>query len=210
MILRHLARCAHPPNKLCELERYCLVFAITFSVFLLEVVGGYWTNSLALLSDAFHALTDIAEILIAILTEYLVTRKSYRERTRAYSGALSAFLLGLTGLYISYEAIQRYFQPREILTLWMLIIATVGLIGNLIAIFILHQSAETHITQTSAVYHVVSDTLSSLVVIFSGIVTHFSGAVMFDPVASGIVSIFILNRTGKLFRTSLKSLNNPS
>lgn len=179
-------------------------------VFLLEIAGGYLTNSLALLSDAFHALTDTIELLTVIAVEYLVTRKSFGDRIRAYGGIISSLLLGLTGLFIFYEAVQRYFRPMDILTFWMLVIAVIGLAGNLAAMIILRQSDETHITQTSAVYHIISDTLSSLMVIFAGTVIHFTGAVIFDPIVSSFVSIFILWRCLKLFRTSFTTLKTPS
>ncbi len=113
-------------------------FLLIFSFAFVELIGGFLTNSLALLSDAGHMFTDSVSLLIALIAQFLVQKAGGRRMTYGLyrlevlaALANGVFLLGLIG-YIAYEAVQRFMSPEKVLGPQMLLIATAGLVINLV------------------------------------------------------------------------------
>ncbi len=190
---------------------------VTFCVFIGEVVGGIWSGSLALLSDAAHVMSDVASLLISWLAIYLSTRPATPSRTYGYHRAevLAALingvsLIGISG-WIFYEAYQRYLFPGTIKVNGMLIVACLGFVANLIILWQLHGESPGNLNVRSAVLHVIGDALSSVAVVIGGVVIYWTGWSLVDVILScligGIILISAVNVTKEAVHILLE--NSP-
>lgn len=175
-----------------------IAFFITVIVFGVELSGGYWTHSLALLSDAWHQLTDAAALGLAWVAFQQAKKNSSLEKTFGYHRfeVIVAFINGLslvliTG-YIFYEAIFRIITPEAVKSKEMFIIATVGVVANGLIAIVLNASAKSNINVKSAFLHVLGDTLASLGVIIGGILMLKYRWYVIDPLISIVISLMIL------------------
>ena len=185
----------HTSNKRALL----LGFFITTGFMIVEAIGGLLTNSLALLSDSGHMLSDALSLGVAVLAIKMGERVADYERTYGYKRMeiLAAFINGIMLIAISVailtEAYERLRQPAEIASAGMLGIAVTGLIVNLAVAFVLHKGdTEENLNVRAAFLHVLGDLLGSIGAIVAAFLILAFGWDWADPVASGIVSILIL------------------
>ncbi|WP_457600685.1 cation diffusion facilitator family transporter [Hydrogenivirga sp.] len=185
-----------------------LIFSFTF----VEFIGGILTNSLALLSDAGHMLTDSVSLFIALVAQLLVQKAKGKRMTYGLYrlevlAALvnGVFLLGLVG-YIAYEAFHRFVNPEPVLGPQMLLIAGIGLLINLAAGYLLFKSSEENINVKAAFLHVVTDTLGSVAAILAGVAVTFWKFYLADPILSIAISLLILPGAYSVIRDSLNVL----
>lgn len=206
MLATHFAKCEGIFCR-CEVRRYGLALFVASLTFLVELVGSYITNSVSLLSDAVHLFTDCVDLMIGLWVSTLVWYRSLHEKTtRAEGGILSSCLLfGLVG-FILWESIPRLFHPEEVSSIPMLIIATAGLLGNVIQLKIIEAGEDNHRTQKSLILHFASDVLISVAVILGGLATYFLGWLVVDPIISIAVAVFIGWKSAQLFRDSWREL----
>jgi cobalt-zinc-cadmium efflux system protein len=199
----------HPPRGLRYLG---IALGITISFFIIELVGGILTNSLALLTDAWHMLNDVFALIFALIAAWLALRPISVKRTYGYYRAeiLAAFLNGILlwviVVFIFYQAIQRIQQPTEVESLNMLIIAVFGLIANGLSAVTLSRSKEESLNVRGAFLHVVADTLGSIGAISAGLIMFFTGWFQIDPLISMMIGVLIFYSSGKLIRDSLNVL----
>ena len=199
----------HPPRG----TRYLgIALAITITFFIIELVGGILTNSLALLTDAWHMLNHIFALIFALVAAWLALRPISAKRTYGYYRAeiLAAFLNGIllwaVAVFIFYQALQRIQQPAEVESLNMLIIAFLGLIANALAAFTLSKSKDESLNVRGAFLHVVADTLGSIGAISAGVIMFFTGWYQADPLISMMIGVLIFYSSGRLIRDSLNVL----
>lgn len=186
----------HGANK----KTLLLAFFIISGFMILEVVGGLFTNSLALLSDAGHMLSDAVSLGVGVLAFKFGERAADYSKTYGYKRfeILAAVFNGVTliviAVFILFEAIQRFSNPPEIASSGMLAIAIVGLLVNIIVAYILMQGADTkeNLNLRAAFLHVIGDMLGSVGAVLAALVIMFYGWGWADPVASIIVAIIIL------------------
>jgi len=170
---------------------------VTFIVLVGEVVGGVISNSLALLSDAGHVLTDVFALALSLIAAYIGKRPSDYRATYGYQriGILAALINGSTLVVISFfifvETYHRLFAPPQIDSGIMLVVAAAGLAGNLVMARILG-SGHKDLNIKSAWLHVIGDLITSAGVIVAGLLIRFLGWHLADPVASGLVGIIII------------------
>lgn len=164
-----------------------------------ELVGGIYTNSLALLSDAGHMFSDAAALSLSYLAMKFGEKQATLTKTFGYKRfeILAAFLNGITlvviSLYIFFEAFRRFSNPPEIISSGMLIIATIGLIVNIIAALILMKGdRKENLNIRSAFLHVIGDMMGSVGAIIAALLIMFFGWSIADPIASIIVAILII------------------
>lgn len=191
------------------LRRYWLVLIITASIFFAELFGGIISRSLALLSDSFHMLIDVLAVFVAVLTEFLVFKnKSLDKLIRGWGGILNGALLAVITISIFIEAIERIFNPPKILIGIMLIVASVGLIGNLISVYLVEfwHKHEENITHKALFLHVLSDAAQSLVVIIAGVVIWFTSWNIIDPILSIGIALVMSFWSCKILRESIRLL----
>lgn len=182
-----------------------IIIAITM---FMEIVGGIVSHSLALLSDAGHMLTDLFALILSFVAHKFSAKKSDLQRSYGYHRLqiIAAFVNGLTlffiALIIIVESIKRFIFPVNVEWKIMLVIATLGLIANIIVFFILHSKCESNINIKSAVLHVIGDILGSIAAILASVVIMFTGWQIVDPILSIFVSVIILNSGYKILKNS--------
>lgn len=194
--LHHTNECHAKSN-----QKKLLWSAIIIATFMfVEVAGGIISGSLALISDAGHMLSDFAALIMAYVASYLSQRKPDNEKTYgysrfpilvAYSNALFMFLV--IG-WIFYHSIERLFNPVEVMSTSMLIVAVIGLIVNIVVFLILHLGNEDHkdLNVRSAAVHVLGDLLGSVAAIVASLVIMFTGWTPIDPILSMFICLIIV------------------
>lgn len=194
-------------------KRLAVTFVVTVLILAGEVVGGYLSNSLALLSDAGHMVTDALAIALGLVAARISKKPSDRNATFGYQrvGLLAALINGLSLLIIAvlifYESYERLSSPPRIDIPVMLGIAALGLVGNLVMVFILGYSHE-DLNLKSVWLHVLGDTLSSVGVIISGIIIYFTGWTYADPIASVLIGGIIVWGGVRLVRDTISIFLN--
>jgi cobalt-zinc-cadmium efflux system protein len=184
--------------RLTPEKRLILSFSITILILTGEVIGGLLSNSLALLSDAGHVLTDAFALGMSMIAARISKRPSDYRATYGYQrvGLLAAIIngFGLLGIsfFIFMESYNRLISPQPIDAAVMLPVAVGGLIGNVIMALILGKGHH-DLNIKSAWLHVLGDTLSSIGVIISGIIVYLTGWTYADPAAGILVGIIILS-----------------
>jgi cobalt-zinc-cadmium efflux system protein len=187
-------------------------FALTFIYFLVEVAGGILTNSLALLADAAHMLTDVGGLALALFALWMSQRPATPRKTYGYyrveilAALANAVVLFLIAFYILYEAYRRFQEPPEVASLPMLGVAVVGLGVNLFGIWNLRRGAKESLNVQGAFLEVVSDTLGSLGVIVAAVIMLATGWYYADPLFSVLIGFFILPRTWGLMTQAVNVL----
>lgn len=175
-------------------------FLIITSYMIVEAVGGFLTNSLALLADAGHMLSDSISLAIALIAFKLGEKVASKSKTFGYKRfeILAAVLNGVTliviALFIFYEAIQRFANPPEVATTGMLIVSSIGLAVNILVAWIMMRGGdvEENLNMKGAYLHVLSDMLGSVGAIAAALLIMFFGWGWADPLASVIVAILVL------------------
>ena len=185
-----------------------IALAITFLYFVVEVAGGILTNSLALLSDAGHMLSDIAALGLSLVAFQISKRPATSKRTFGYhrfeivAALVNGLVLWLIVGVIFHEAYQRFFTPPEVQSLGMLIIATIGLGVNIAAGLILYRSHHKSLNVHSAFLHVVGDALGSVGAIIAALVMLSTGWYLADPLISFLIGGLILYTSWGLIKES--------
>jgi cobalt-zinc-cadmium efflux system protein len=189
-----------------------IVFGLTFTYFLVEVVGGLLTNSLALLADAAHMLTDVGGLGLALFAAWMSTKPATPQRTYGYyrveilAALANAVVLFLMAFFILFEAYHRFREPPEVSSLLMMAVAAVGLVVNLIGIWLLHRSSGESLNMKGAYLEVVSDLLGSVGVIVAAGVMWATGWYYADPIFGVGIGLFILPRTWGLMKQAVNVL----
>lgn len=193
-------------------KRLKIVFAMTVSYMVAEAVGGYLTNSLALLSDAGHMLTDASALGFALLAAWFAARPATREKTYGYyraeilAAAVNAVGLIFISIFILYEAWRRWNDPPEVHSWPMLIVAVVGLAVNFAAMRLLRVGSAESLNVKGAYLEVLSDMLGSIGAIAASIIMLTTGWYRADPLVSAGIGLFILPRTWKLLSDAVHVL----
>ena len=189
-----------------------VVFGLTFTYFLVEVVGGLVTNSLALLADAAHMLTDVGGLGLALFAAWMSQKPATPRRTYGYyrieilAALANAVVLFLMAFFILYEAYRRFQEPPEVASLPMLAVAAVGLVVNLVGIAMLRKASDESLNMKGAYLEVVGDLLGSVGVLVAGVVMLTTGWYYADPLFGVGIGLFILPRTWGLMRQAVDVL----
>jgi len=163
-----------------------------------EMVGGLLSNSLSLLSDALHNLSDTAATFIAwvatrISKKEITARKTYGyKRVEILAALLNATVLIVLCFYLFREAWFRWKKPEEIDSGIMLAVAMIGLLANVYAAILLHKDSSKNLNIRAAYLHLVSDSLSSVAVIIGGVLIQIYKLYWIDPVITVLIGLFIL------------------
>lgn len=189
-------------------RKLLFAFVLTTVMMVVEVIGGMWSGSLALLADAGHMMVDALALLLAVLGAWMATRPADARRSYGYGrmevlvgfvNALSQFVL--VG-WIIYEAVIRLLHPGAILSGVMFVVAIAGLLVNLLVLRILHGHAHDDVNLAGASLHVLGDLLGSVAAILAALAIRWFGWLWPDPVLSMLVSLLILNSAWRLLRLS--------
>lgn len=185
---------------------------MNFTITGAEVVGGIVSNSLALLSDALHNLSDAIATLIAYIAFRYSKKPSDQKKTFGYkrvqilAAFFNAIVLIVISFYLFYEAILRLQEPEPIKGLIMFIVATIGLIANLVAVILLRKGSRDNLNIRAAYLHLLGDTLSSVAVIIGGVLIYFFEWFWIDPVITILIGLYILKETWQILKETVDIL----
>jgi cobalt-zinc-cadmium efflux system protein len=185
---------------------------INAAFLLVEFIGGLLTNSLALLADAGHMLTDVAALTMALIAGKIASRNANQTQTYGF-GRVKVIVALLNGLslwlivgVIVWEAVHRFLDVPEVKSLEMLIIATAGLAANAISAWILMSHQKTDINVRGAFLHLVADSLGSVGAILAGVAMLWKGWFIVDPLASILISVIILWSSFGIVKNTMRIL----
>ena len=189
-----------------------IALALTATLLVAEVVGGWMANSLALLADAGHMLTDTGALALSLFVAWFSRQPSAPEKTYGYLRAeiLAALVNGATLLGVSalilWEAAQRLRAPEPVASGLMLGVAVVGLVVNVLAAWVLHGGAGQSLNHRGAYLHVIGDLLASVGTVAAALVVRATGWLAVDPVASVLTTLLVVRSAWRLVREAVDVL----
>lgn len=202
----------HGGRSTKSLKGLKLALVITFVYMIVEAVGGWIVNSLALVADAGHMFTDVGALALTLGAIWFASRPATSKKTYGYyrTEILAAFINGialvLLSIWIIYEAAERWADPPAISGPEMTLIAAGGLIVNIVAAFLLHSGDEHDLNLRGAWLHVMGDLLGSVAAIIAGILILTMGWTWADPLTSVLISLIIIVSAWRLILESVNVL----
>lgn len=203
---------SHVPAQIRHERPLWIAFGLTLLFLVVEVVGGLLSNSLALLSDAAHMMTDVLALGISLFAVRMSRRPPDAKRTYGYArmeaiGALvNGGLLFVVAGFILWEALGRFREPQAVASNAMLVVAVFGLLVNLASMRLLAAGAGESLNVRGAYMEVWSDMLGSLGVIAGALLIRFTGWTLVDPVIAVLIGLWVLPRTWLLLRAAAQVL----
>ncbi|MBV6495992.1 MAG: cation transporter [Acidobacteria bacterium ACB1] len=195
-----------------SIRKLKIALALTFGYMLAEAVGGWLSNSLALMADSVHMLTDVAALSLTLASFWFATRPATAAKTFGFYRAeiLAAFVNGIAlvilSIWVVYEAVMRWLSPPEIHGNGLTIVAAGGLIVNIIVLKMLHGGHEHDLNMRGAWLHVAGDLLGSLAALVSGLLIIAFGWLWADAVTSILISVIIIFGAWRLVSESVNVL----
>jgi cobalt-zinc-cadmium efflux system protein len=186
--------------------------ALTTAYLFAEVAGGLYFNSLALLSDAAHMMTDVAALVIALMAIAFGKKSADSRRTFGYrrfeilAAAFNAVLLFFVAIYVLIEAVKRFTAPEAVQTNGMLVVAVVGLAVNLVSMRLLMVGKEESLNVKGAYLEVWADMIGSAGVIGGALLIRWTGLTWIDAVVAVGIGLWVLPRTWVLLRDTTNVL----
>jgi cobalt-zinc-cadmium efflux system protein len=199
------------PDKCAEQRGLLIAMALTSSIMGVEVVGGIISNSLALLSDAWHMFADLMALSLCYIASRISTKPATWDRTYGYRRVevLAALINGITlvmvAAFIIREALERLSSAREVYGLQMLFTALIGLAANFASMAVMYRGTFS-INVKAAFLHMLSDTLSSVGVIAGAIIIHFTGIYIVDSIIGMAIGMAVIYGTGRMLRAAINIL----
>jgi cobalt-zinc-cadmium efflux system protein len=197
-----------------NLKGLAIASGITAIIMLFEFFGGLATNSLALLSDSGHMLSDVSSLVFSFLAIYLAKKPPTMEKPYGFHRLeiLAALFNGITlfviASFIIAEAYKRLVLPPAVNSGYMMFIATIGMIANILSAWALVRQGDVknNINMRSAYLHIIGDTLGSVGAIFAGLIMYYENWYIADPIISIIVALVILKGAGSVIKQALHIL----
>lgn len=190
-----------------------ITILLNIGITLAQIIGGFVSGSLSLLSDAMHNFTDV----LALIISYVANRLSHKKKqdlhkTFGYKRAeiIAAFVNAATLIIIAVlliiEAIKRFQEPREIASGMVIWLAILGIAGNGLGVLFLKKDADSNMNMRSAYLHLLTDMLASVAVLIGGLLMKLYQIYWVDPVLTIIISVYLIYVSWRLFIDSLKIL----
>jgi cobalt-zinc-cadmium efflux system protein len=188
------------------------VTILNFSITIVQIIGGIVSNSIALISDALHNLGDTSAIFLAWLANKKAQKSANQHKTFGYkrieilTALFNAVVLVGICIFLLYESYERILTPEPIKGKLMLIVASFGLLANLISVMILKKDKDHNLNMKSAYLHLLGDTLSSVAVIIGGIAIWLYNFYWLDPIITISLSLYILKHTWHIIKDTIDIL----
>ena len=189
-----------------------ITLGLVLIIMIVEIIGGVFSNSLALLSDAGHMLTDALALGLSLFAMNLARRPATSTKTYGYHRAeimaalANGTVLILVSIIIFYEAYRRFLEEPAVKSPLMLIVAGIGLAANLIGLYLLRRGSRKSINIKAAFWHIIGDTMSSVGVIIAGVIIYFTGWNIADPILAVVIGIVILWGAVRIVKESVDIL----
>jgi len=200
------------PTQRTVTKPLVLALAITAAFAVFELVGGWLSNSLALISDAGHMFTDVLALALSLGAAIIAMREPTEKQTFGYlrveivAALLNGIALAVLAGIIIYEAFIRFQQPQDIDAELMLMVASIGLVANLTSALVLRKHSHDNLNVKGAFMHVLGDTMSSVGVIVAALLIIYFDLVEADPIISAIIGVIILFNAMGVVRQALNIL----
>jgi cobalt-zinc-cadmium efflux system protein len=197
-------------------RRLTLALAITAVVMLVELIGGWFAGSLALLADAAHMLADVAALGLALVAAWIAQRPATPERSFGFmrleilAALINGAVLFAIAIGIGFEAWRRLRVPQVVNGPLLLGVAAIGFIANLAAVVVLHRGHEHSLNQRGAYLHVLGDLLGSVGALIAGVIVLTSGWMITDPLISVLIGALVLVSAWRLVKESTDVLLEAS
>lgn len=203
----------HEPDH-SQSNPFLLPFILILIFAVVEFAGSIWTNSLALLGDAWHMFSDVFALGLAWFASHHAERSKKHKNGQSYieimASIINAVLMLVVVIYIVVEAIDRFKNPHVVTGGYVMLIAFVGLVVNIIVAKLLHDDHHDHAhnhNKRAAYLHVISDLLGSIAALAAGAVIYFTGWLPIDSILSIFISLLILVVTLKLIKDIWKDFH---
>ncbi len=202
----------HDHGRSASKRSLVIALGLTAAYTVVEVVGGIYTGSLALLADAVHMLSDNVALALALVAAWLATRpatpgKSYGyKRAEVLAALANGVLLVALSIWIFVAAAQRLSDPPDVLGGWMLVIAIIGIAVNLGAGAALYRSRDESLNVDAAFRHVLADLLGSFGVLVAAVIILATGWLRADPLVSILIGVLVLASAWTILRDSTQIL----
>ncbi|HSA78248.1 MAG TPA: cation diffusion facilitator family transporter [Nitrospirota bacterium] len=189
-----------------------IALSITLLMMIAEVIGGLLSNSLALLSDAGHMLTDNLALLLSFFAMKFATMPATEKRTFGFyrleilAALINGIILVVISLYIIYQAYLRMINPQRVEGMLMLIVAIIGLVANIIGAVVLMKHSHSNLNIRGAYLHIIGDAFSSVGVVVGGVIILYTGWYLIDPILSILISFVIIYGAWALVKESVSIL----
>jgi cobalt-zinc-cadmium efflux system protein len=187
-------------------------FLLNLTTSIIQIVGGLLSGSLSLISDALHNLSDSVALLLSLLVIKLSKKENTETRTFGYKRAeilaalFNASMLIVVAIFLFKEAYVRFYDPHPINSILMLSVASIGLMANLISVFLLKGHAHSDMNIRSAYLHLFSDFLSSIAVVAGALAIYAYKSYWVDPVLTVIIGLYVLKGGYQILEDSLTIL----
>ena len=200
-------------NKDISKNKLLITIILNIGITISEIIGGLVSGSLALLSDAFHNLSDVFSLIISYIA-FIITKKKKDEiktfgykRAEVLAALLNIIILLIAVIYILREAIDRFFNPGFISAPIMIVVTLIGLAGNVFSVFLIFKDAKKNINIKSAFLHLFGDTISSFgVLVVAFILMFFKNLYILDPIISILIILYIIKEGFSIFMESINIL----
>lgn len=196
--------------------RLLITLAINFLIPAAQITGGVYANSVALISDAVHNFSDFTAILIAYVA-FLIGKKGAStrntfgyQRAEIFGAVINAALLAAAAAFILYEAFERLRNPQPVIGSFVIYLAAVGILGNGLSAWLLHQDSKHSLNVRGAFLHMVGDTLTSVLVLVNGVILVFRPWYWLDPLLTFLIVLFILYNTWSILKEATGILMNAT
>lgn len=204
----------HGPTREGNKKGLTIALIITAGIMLLEFFGGLLTNSLALLSDSGHMLSDASSLALSLVAMWFATRPASPRKTYGFyrfeilAALFNGIALFLIAGFIIFEAYERFLEPPTVAGGSMMLIALIGLIANLLSAWALMTQGDVkdNVNLRSAYLHVLGDALGSVGAILAGLIIYFFDWYMADPIISVVVALLILKSAWALITHTIHIL----
>lgn len=202
----------HHHHGAAEGKKLLFTVVLNFGITIAEFIGGIFSNSLALISDAIHNLSDTIALLITYLTFKISGKSADSKHTFGYkriqiiAALFNSVTLIVICIYLIYEAYHRFLDPEPIKSVTMLVVAFIGLIANLLSVLLLKGHSKENLNIKAAYLHLIGDTLSSVAVIIGGILIYFYAFYWIDPLITVLISLYIIKETYAVLYETYKIL----
>lgn len=202
------------PDTRVDSRPLVIALGITTTFLVVEVIGAYFSNSLALLADAAHMLTDVGALALALFAISLARRKTRPERTFGYLRAeilaalINAVTLIVAAIYIFWEAWERLQEPPEVKSGTLLVVAVAGLCANIASAWVLSRGGghQDNLNTRGAFLHVLGDLFGSVATIVAALIIQFTGWFAADPILSAVIGLLVVYGAWSLLRESVDVL----
>lgn len=189
---------------------------LNFTITLVEFFGGIISNSLALISDALHNLSDTFALFISYIALLVSKKSSSPKKTFGYkrieilAALFNSTILIAVSVFLFYKAYERFVDPQPIKEGIMFFVAVIGLVANLISVFLLKKDSDHNLNIRSAYLHLLGDTLSSVAVVIGSVLIYYFKIYWVDPLLTVLIGLFILKETFRILKETVEILMEAS